>query len=171
MIKRCITLLLCLCVMCCAVTALAAWTDKQTKAHEIADIARSMGLGEDNPIIKEASRIWWEEQNATTPAPAPAQPTETKTYVGTYYITGYDSCYQCNGNNTGLTASGTRLTVGRTCAANRNDFAIGTKLYIEGIGYRTVEDRGCGSGVVDVLCNNHSECNRITGHYKVYVVG
>lgn len=169
MVKRLICVLLCLCVMCCAVTALAAWTDKQTKAHEIAELARSMALGEDNPIIKEASRIWWEEENAKNPAPKPAEP--TKTYVGTYYITGYDSCYACNGNSTGLTASGTRLTVGRTVAANRSDFAIGTKLYIEGIGYRTVEDRGCASGTIDVLCNNHSECYRITGHYKVYVVG
>ena len=169
MIKRLICILLCLCVMCCAVTALAAWTDKQTKAHEIAELARSMALGDDNPIIKEASRIWWEEENAKNPAPKPAEP--TKTYVGTYYITGYDSCYACNGNSTGLTASGTRLTVGRTVAANRSDFAIGTKLYIEGIGYRTVEDRGCSSGTIDVLCNNHSECYRITGHYKVYVVG
>lgn len=158
-----------------------AWTDKQNKAHEIADMARSIGLAEDNPIIKEASRIWWEEQNKNTSTNTDIQ-TQTeskgsdntdysKRYVGTYRITGYDSCYACNGNNTGLTASGTRLTVGRTVAANRSDFAIGTKLYIEGIGYRTVEDRGCASGTIDVLCNNHSECYRITGSYKVYIVG
>lgn len=153
-----------------------AWTDKQNKAHEIADMARSIGLAEDNPIIKETSRIWWEEQKATQPQQQTQTqqntntPTENKRYVGTYKITGYDSCYACNGNSTGITASGTRLTVGRTVAANRNDFAFGTKLYIEGVGYRTVEDRGVSSGTIDVLCNNHSECYRITGSYKVYVV-
>lgn len=50
---------------------LAAWsyrqTDKQTKAHEIAQLAREMGLGEDNPIIVEAQRIWWEEEGNKSP--------------------------------------------------------------------------------------------------------
>lgn len=41
----------------------AAWTPTQTKVNEIANMARSIGLSEDNPIIKESSRIWWEEQN------------------------------------------------------------------------------------------------------------
>lgn len=46
--------------------ALAGWSyrrpTKQDKAHEIAQLAREMGLGEDNPIIVEAQRIWWEEE-------------------------------------------------------------------------------------------------------------
>lgn len=37
------------------------WTEKQTKAHTIAQMARDMGLPEENPIIREAGRIWWEE--------------------------------------------------------------------------------------------------------------
>jgi len=40
------------------------WTWRQDKAHEIAELAREIGLAEDNPIIVEASRIWWEEQYA-----------------------------------------------------------------------------------------------------------
>lgn len=40
------------------------WTENQTKANGIANVARSMGLAEDNPIITEASRIWWEEETA-----------------------------------------------------------------------------------------------------------
>lgn len=44
----------------------AEWTPLQTQANQIAGIARMMNLGEDNPIIKEASRIWWEEQNRIT---------------------------------------------------------------------------------------------------------
>lgn len=35
----------------------------QNKAHEIAEIARSMGLPENDPIIKRAKEIWWENEN------------------------------------------------------------------------------------------------------------
>lgn len=38
------------------------WTQKQDQAHQIAVIARSMSLPETSPIIVEASRIWWEEE-------------------------------------------------------------------------------------------------------------
>ena len=37
-------------------------TEKQEKLHELANMARDMGLPEDNPIIKEAQRLWWSEQ-------------------------------------------------------------------------------------------------------------
>lgn len=37
-------------------------TERQEKAHEIAEIARSMGLPENDPIIIRASQIWWEEE-------------------------------------------------------------------------------------------------------------
>lgn len=43
----------------------APWTSRQTKAHDIAEIAREMGLSEDNPIIVEASRLWWAEREDT----------------------------------------------------------------------------------------------------------
>ena len=36
-----------------------SWTETQKKAHEIAVLARELGLDEANPIIVEASRIWW----------------------------------------------------------------------------------------------------------------
>ena len=41
--------------------ALAAWSSRQNKAHEIAEMARSIGLPEDDPIIKRAQEIWWED--------------------------------------------------------------------------------------------------------------
>ena len=89
-------------------------------------------------------------------------------FLGTYYITGYDTCAQCCGKSDGITASGVRAAVGRTVAMSGLPF--GTRIYIEGIGYRVVEDRGVSGGKVDVLCNNHSECYAITGRYKVYIV-
>lgn len=41
--------------------AITAWTEQQTTAHEIAELARSLGLPEDNPIIVEAKRLWCED--------------------------------------------------------------------------------------------------------------
>lgn len=90
------------------------------------------------------------------------------TFLGNYYVTGYDICASCCGKSDGITASGARATVGRTVAMKGVPF--GTQIYIEGIGYRVVEDRGVGAGKVDVLCGNHSECYAITGTYKVYIV-
>ena len=145
--------------------ALAAWSSRQNKAHEIAEMARSIGLPEDDPIIKRAQEIWWEDYYN----PPPSEP--TKTYLGTSYITGYDICYECCGKIDGITASGAKATVGRTIAAPSN-LPFGTRLYIDGIGERVVEDRGGSiSGQrLDLLCNNHSECYAITGYYDVYII-
>ena len=38
-------------------------TKRQEKAHQIAELARSMGLDETDPIIVRAQEIWWEEEN------------------------------------------------------------------------------------------------------------
>lgn len=37
------------------------WTDRQHELHELANMAREMGLPEDNPIIVEAQRLWMQE--------------------------------------------------------------------------------------------------------------
>lgn len=160
-----IGLIIILIIMAVFITpALAAWSSRQDKVHEIAEIARSIGLSEDDPIIKRAQEIWWEDYNLLSSEP-------TKTYLGTYYITGYDICYSCCGKIDGITASGEKAMVGRTIAAPSN-LPFGTKLYIEGIGERIVEDRGGSiSGQrLDLLCNNHSECYAITGYYEVYII-
>lgn len=104
------------------------------------------------------------------PEPEP-EPEQKLVYAGDYYITGYDLCYSCCGKTDGITASGAYATVGRTVAASR-EFAFGTRLYIEGIGERVVEDRGgaISGSRIDVLCNNHDECYAITGWYSVYVI-
>ena len=93
-------------------------------------------------------------------------------YVGRFYITGYDICVACCGKTDGITYSGTQATVGRTCGASFK-WPIGTEFYIDGIGYRTVEDRGrlTSDYHLDVLCNNHDECGAITRYYDVWKVG
>ncbi|MGI5984912.1 MAG: cell wall hydrolase [Clostridiales bacterium] len=57
-----------LAVMLLPVTAFAAdtWTQKQIRAHEIANMARSLNLPEDNPIIVEAKRLWHEDYGVSS---------------------------------------------------------------------------------------------------------
>ena len=74
-----------------------------------------------------------------------------------YKITAYCPCSKCCGKSTGITASGTRATAGRTVAAS-SKFAFGTKLNINGHIY-TVEDRGgaISGNKIDIFVNSHSE--------------
>lgn len=127
--------------------------------------------------LREKKDFSEEEQIKSTPyniwvtPEAPVKDREGMTYLGWYRITGYDTCIACCGKTDGITASGTNASVGRTCAAARN-LPFGTVIYIEGIGYRTVEDRGGGvnGNHIDVLCANHDDCYAITGYANVWIV-
>ena len=78
--------------------------------------------------------------------------------AGRHRMTHYCPGRCCNGRNTGRTASGAPMTVGRTVATGR-EFPFGTKLLIAGTIY-TVEDRGVPNGCVDILVASHGEANR-----------
>lgn len=62
--KRILILITVLMVATIPVTAAEGWTQNQNRANQIANLARGMGLQESNPIIQEASRIWWAEEQA-----------------------------------------------------------------------------------------------------------
>ena len=88
--------------------------------------------------------------------------------LGTYKLTAYCSCIKCCGKSDGITASGVKAQAGRTVAAKSLPF--GTELLINGEIY-TVEDRGVGSGVVDIFFDSHSEALDFGVKYaKVYEV-
>lgn len=55
-----ITAVLLLALLLCGFAA-REWTERQTTAHQIAELARSMGLPESDPIIVRASEIWFED--------------------------------------------------------------------------------------------------------------
>lgn len=82
-------------------------------------------------------------------------------YLGDFKITHYcnESYKHICGNGDGLTATGTNVTVGRTIAVDPKIIPYGTKVYIEGYGFRVAED--CGGGVkknhIDVAVNTHSD--------------
>lgn len=63
-------------------------------------------------------------------------------YIGKYKITYYCACKQCCGKDDGITASGVKVQEGITVAADTSILPFGTKIYIKGIGWRTVQDRG-----------------------------
>ena len=74
-----------------------------------------------------------------------------------FKITAYCPCAKCCGKQTGITASGTRATAGRTIAAS-SQFSFGTKLIINGREY-IVEDRGGAiqGNKIDIYMNSHAE--------------
>lgn len=59
-----------------------------------------------------------------------------------YTITAYCPCAKCCGKSNGITASGVKAVEGVTIAVDTKVLPFGTKVYIEGIGERIVQDRG-----------------------------
>lgn len=89
------------------------------------------------------------------------------TYLGNYKITHYCP-NSCCGTGNGITASGVTATPYRTVAMKGIEF--GTKLNINGNTY-VVEDRGVGSGVIDICVNSHQEAlNKGVYYADVYVI-
>lgn len=84
-------------------------------------------------------------------------------YEGDFRLTAYCPCSRCCGIYSNpsrpTTASGTIAQQGRTVAADSN-FEFGTVLYIDGLGLRTVEDRGGAikGNRIDVYMDRHSDC-------------
>lgn len=91
-------------------------------------------------------------------------------YLGTFKITHYCACSQCCGESTGLTASGTYATAGRTVGAS-SAFEFGTQLEIDGQVY-VVEDRGGFSeNTIDIFCDSHEEALEKGSYYTdVYII-
>jgi len=82
-------------------------------------------------------------------------------YLGEIRVTGYT----WTGNPC---ASGVYPYEG--CCAN-NALPIGTVVYIEGLGYYTVEDRGGMTGYwTDIYFDTLEECYQVTGYYEAWIV-
>ena len=91
-------------------------------------------------------------------------------YLGEWTISFYCPCYECCGEWAGgPTASGAMPQTWYTCATGGLDF--GTVLYVDGIGYLEVQDRGTEYGWLDVFVSDHGEA--LTNGLKtraVYIV-
>ena len=145
-------------VMCAALVlgcTLTGFTVTSTSVDESQDAIAA-------PIstIKEFNEA---QKDIFIPAPEPdivvveeKKPDRVLVSLGEYRISAYCPCEKCCGWNTGITASGTQATAGRTAAMNGVPF--GTKIVIDGHEY-TVEDRGGGLGskIIDIYFDTHEE--------------
>lgn len=78
--------------------------------------------------------------------------------IGTFTVYAYCPCEKCCGQwSGGPTASGVMPEEGRTVAADWNVLPAGTEIYIDGIGWRTVEDTGSGitGDKLDLYMDSH----------------
>ena len=85
-------------------------------------------------------------------------------YVGEYKISYYCNerrSHICGGS--GITASGKPTEVGMTVAADWSVLPKGTKVYIENIGWREVQDKGgaVNGNHIDVLVHTHEEALKL----------
>ena len=62
-------------------------------------------------------------------------------HIERYTVTAYCPCVKCCGKTNGITASGEKAVEGVTVAMNKS-IPFGTKIYIDGVGERIVQDRG-----------------------------
>ena len=73
-----------------------------------------------------------------------------------YVITAYCPCQKCCGKTDGITASGKKAVQGVTIATDKS-IPFGTKVYIDGVGERIVQDRGGAikGNRIDLYFNDH----------------
>ena len=139
-----------------------------TKNKLLAETNRANEL---NKSLSDASTML-EEANVTI---SELKSNEYKlVYMGDFKITYYcDERYShiCGGN--GVTASGKKTNVGVTAAADWSVLPKGSKVYIEGIGWREIQDVGGGvdGKHIDVLVKTHKEAlNLGTDHEGVWLL-
>jgi 3D (Asp-Asp-Asp) domain-containing protein len=112
--------------------------------------------------LERQRRVAQVAQTYPEPAPEPTSSAPSDGYIGTYRCTGYVA----TGN---ACASGVMPESGVTIASN--SLPMGTRVYIEGIGERVVQDTGgMGNGVIDVFVDSTSEAYALTGDYEVYII-
>lgn len=101
-----------------------------------------------------------------------------KQYVGEFEITYYTAGFESTGKTLdhpayGITASGTTVKEGQTIAADWSILEPGTKVHIEGVGERIVEDTGGAivGQAIDVYVEDVNEALELGRHMaKVWIV-
>ena len=80
--------------------------------------------------------------------------------IGAFTVYAYCPCETCCGQwSGGPTASGVMPEEGRTVAADWDVLPAGTEIYLDGIGWRTVEDTGGAirGDTIDIFFESHEE--------------
>lgn len=156
-------------------------------AHNMAESARNLDIEENHSIIETAKDIYFEASskrkelvNELNTLKVQKQRAEeivkqSMVYVGNFKLTGYCPCNTCSEGYGYQTSSGVTAIEGITVAADRNIIPQGTKVYIEGVGERTVQDVGGAirGNKLDIFVNNHSDCYKPQYNQtstKVYII-
>lgn len=112
------------------------------------------GYSEDAAADSWEAEVVPEEPVIEEPEPEPVVEGPQMEYLGDFTISGYCDCSSCCGQWAGgPCADGSYPMEGYTCAMGGLDF--GTVLYIDGVGYRTICDRGTDYGWVDLYFDSH----------------
>lgn len=167
---------------------IGTYVSMQEHAHTMAESARALGYSENSEIIVQAQKIWAENAEKITSTTSELNTLKEKQkayeaeqaskskmeYVGVYKLTGYCPCYSCSEGYGSNTASGARATEGVTVAADTRKLPLGTRIYIEGVGERVVQDVGGAikGNKLDIYVNNHSSCYNpaYNTSAKVYII-
>ncbi|MDO4519377.1 MAG: 3D domain-containing protein [Eubacteriales bacterium] len=97
--------------------------------------------------------------------------TENLKNLGNFRITFYCPCAVCNGNSSGLSATGTKLTPKHTVAVDPSVIPLGSVLFINGQIY-FAEDTGVRGKVIDILVPTHADCYKQNfDSANVYLLG
>ena len=106
--------------------------------------------------------------------PEDQEPSSTENYtcLGEFKLTAYCPCARCCGHETGITATGTVATAGRTIAVNPNVIPYGSTVYIEGYGTYIAEDTGgFAPTTIDIFFDSHDAALQFGVQYAtVYIV-
>lgn len=139
--------------------------DETGKWYEVWD-GETQGYCHSNWLVKDKSDVPAKTTSTTSAGSSKG------TYLGSFYCTGYTPDPAENGG-WGVTACGDNLwdVVGYAIATDPSVIPMGTKVYIEGIGYRVARDTGGAikGNKIDVLVSSNSESYALTGTYNVYL--
>ena len=150
---------------------------KQVQAYEYR-LERQAAQIKDRELEIEMLEIIIENREQDASEPIAEEPEIEKEYLGEFEITYYTAGPESTGKTPdhpayGITRSGAVVEEGRTIAADWTVLEPGTKVYIDGIGERVVEDTG--SAIVDKRIDVYVEdveVARQLGRHKadVYIV-
>ena len=140
-----------ICLIICLLVLVISGLDAEAMQAEIEELQyqnkRQAAQLRDKDYQIEVLEIILENQKQDASEPLLYNSEPDKEYIGefeiTYYTAGPESTGKSPGHPAyGITRSGTTVEEGRTIAADWNVLEPGTKVYIEGVGERIVEDTG-----------------------------
>lgn len=152
-----------------------SWRQTALEREEAINMLTEYRPLELEPVVSNTTEEDIDEENTVATA-STSNDKSGWVYAGEFLCTAYCTeryAHIC-GEGKGITASGAPVQAGTTVAADTSVFPFGTVLYIEDVGYRTVQDTGSAikKNKLDVAVDTHSNALSWSGYgyHKVWVV-